>query len=203
MCRAKGDANYYRCDWGKQSTSAFWVDSVIEAGSDTSIAVVANVLDGEPPGALDELRAAALSGVRDVLAETPPDDLGAASKTLRRSRGHVLCGLLAAVGEACSALSDVPDDIGSAVNETVADATGSKIVGALANSITSRLLEFTTTSLEPVSQIGSLADMLAVDTCPAQPAEPRVHPETEEAARRLQRMVVGEAISAMTEASSV
>jgi hypothetical protein len=203
MCRAKSDPNYYRCDWGEQSTSALWIDSVIQAGSDTSVSVVANMLDGQPPDALDELRTAAMSGVRDVLAERSPDDLGAAAKALRQRRGHMLCGLFAAVGEACSAFSQIPDDIGKGVNEMVTDTTGSKLVGALANSIATKLLEFASTGLEPVSQIGSLADMLAVDTCPAQPAKPRAHPETEEAARRLERAVVGEALSAMTEASNV
>lgn len=197
MCRSKDHPNYYRCEWGQQSTSAVWLDAVIDAGNDTSVSVMANVLDGHDPDALDELRAAATKAVRDVLAERSPGDLKQAAKALHRPRGHVLCGLLAAIGKACSEISGIPDDIAEEVKRLVTQATGSRLVGSIVKSVADQFLEFASTALAPIDQIEAIADMLAVDTCPAQPESPKSHPETEEAAQRLESELVGAALTAI------
>lgn len=197
MCRSKDDPNYYRCEWGQQSTSAAWVGAIVEAGNDTSVSVLVNVLHGHDPDGLDELRAAATRAVRDVLAEGPPGDLKEAAKAFRRSHGHVVCGLLAAIGAACSRISRIPGDIAEEVKGLVTQATGSRVVGSLAKTVTGELLQFANTALAPISQIQAIADIVAVDICPAQPESPKSHPETEEAAYRLENKLIGEAITAM------
>ncbi len=196
MCRAKSDPNYYRCEWRSLTTGKF-LDKFSNAAADVGVAFAAGDLDPTNVEDWNEVAARA----RTSVAEGVADVLGARSKAkrrreaatgFRRSESHLLCSVAAAIGEACATLTGVSGDIATATAEAVRAATGSAIAGKLAVAATRRLLKDASAALDPVAQVGFLADLAAVGFCPSQQdgGVPGDHPEVVKSATRVERMIV-------------
>ncbi len=210
MCRAKSDPNYYRCEWRSLTTSKF-LDRLSNAAANVGVAFAAGELDPTSAEDWNEVAARARTSVAEGVAEV----LGARSKAkrrreaaagFRRFESHLLCAVAAAVGEACATLTSVPGDIATAVGEEVQSATGSALAGQLAAAVTRRLLKDVSVTLNPVAQVGFLADLAAVGFCPSQQngGVPGEHPEVVKSAARVERTILSGVVDdLLTSAGSV
>lgn len=205
MCKARWEANYYRCEWSKQTTGRFF-DMLADAGAEVTASMV--VTDVDPA---DEDRWAQLaSAARQRIATAAADELGPtspvadrrnAAKAIKRPVVHLLCAVAAATGEACAGLSGVPSDLTQVVGEEVKTKTGSAVAGKLANAATKKLIELTVPQTALLAQVGFLADSAAVGLCPSQQqgGTPTDHPEVQQCAGRLERRVVAEMVETLLE----
>lgn len=210
MCRAKSDPNYYRCEWRSLTTGKF-LDRLSNAAAGVGVAFAAGELDPTTAEDWNEVAARA----RTSIAEGVADVLGARSKAkrrreaaagFRRSESHLLCAVAAAIGEACAALTSVPGDIATAVGKEVQSATGSAIAGKLAAAATRRLLNEVSAALNPVAQVGFLADLAATGFCPSQQdgGIPGDHSEVVKCAARVERTILAGVVDdLLTPAGSV
>lgn len=205
MCKAKWEANYYRCEWSTQTTGRFF-DMLADAGAEVTATMVVTDVDPADEDGWAQLASAArqriATAVADELGPTSPvADRRNAAKAFKRPVVHLLCAVAAAIGEACAGLSGVPSDLAQAVGEEVKKNTGSAVAGKLAKAATKKLIELTVPQTALLAQVGFLADSAAVGLCPSQQqgGTPPDHPEVQKCARRLERRVLTEMVEALLE----
>lgn len=205
MCKAKWEANYYRCEWSKQTTGRFF-DMLTDAGAEVTASMVASGVDPAGEAGWTQLAAEARQQIAAGVAEeigrsSPVADRREAARTYKRPVVHLLCAVAAAIGEACAGLSGVPSDLAQEVGTEVKRNTGSVVAGKLAKAATKKLIEMTVPQTALLTQVGFLADSAAVGLCPSQQpgGTPSDHSEVVLCAGRLERKIIAEMVEDLLE----
>lgn len=205
MCKAKSEANYYRCEWNKQETDRFF-KMLTDAGAEVTVSMVVCGVDPADEAGWAQLAAEA----RQQIAAGVAEEIGRNSSVACRRKAagaygrpvaHLLCAVAAAVGDACAGLSEIPSDLAREVGVQVERNTGSVAAGKLAKAATNKLIEMAVPQTALLVQVGFLADSAAVGLCPSQQSggTPRDHPEVVLCSDRLERKVIAEMVENLLE----
>lgn len=110
------------------------------------------------------------------------------------AKGHLVCAIAAVIGEACHELSSVTASVAASIGKAVSASTGSRLVGKVAEIAVKKWLSTLTAAalLGQVKQVGLIADVIALCTCPGQQdgGDPALHPEVVECEHRVKKEVV-------------
>lgn len=211
MCRAKSDPNYFRCEW-KNATSRQLADRLVDEATALGATVIADVLGPDNCDALDSL----LDGLERQLAEAigtlGTKEAEKVRKDLRQpgrrklAKGHLVCAIAAAIGEACHEIGSVTDSVAKAIGQEVTERTGSRLVGKVSELAARKWLSTlpATSPLGQVKQVGLIADTIAVCACPSQQdgGIPGSHPQVVLCEGRLTRKVVKSEVEGILEQAS-
>lgn len=201
MCRAKSDPNYYRCEWGYLTSSKFF-DKLNRAAADVSVELLpvnfSPATDYDWDEIADHARSSIIEGILD---ELPPKSEAKRRRKAAAGFGcgesHILCAVAAAIGEASATITGIPTDLAATVAKEVRRSTGSTIAAKLARAATRKLLENVSSKVDPLSQLGFLADFAAVGFCPSQQegGVPTHHLEVVQCEGRLERIILTEVLN--------
>lgn len=182
MCRAKSDPNYFRCDWGAGRLARALVGEAAQVSASTAwIGLDTTTLE-----ALEALRTAAIDELAGAIAGLSGQEQVELLAHSSRRR-HLLCSIAAMIGDFCASLASVNEDIAIQIGLAVRDKFGSKVLGKLASITISKWLNHVAPGPAQVTQIGLIADMVAVSACPAQTTKsPGDHHEVVKCAQRLE-----------------
>lgn len=214
MCKAKYDPGYYRCEWKHADTQSF-----IGALSNAAIEVstVVDIMKDEASKPINikiqeiEALEAAQNEAKEAVKESVMEHLGPtskqgkrkrAAKDLKQNESHLLCAVAAAVGEACSKITNLPSALANEVGRIICKETSSKTAGKLAEKVTGKLLVSSQNAVNSVKSVGIKADIAAIVLCPAQQGEhpaskTNAHPEVDKCWERLNNLVLDGLVSSV------
>lgn len=186
MCLKKADPNYYRCEW-KNDTARQLADRLVKEAITLEATVLVDCFELDDFSAYDSILDQLENQLAEAIGTLSTKDVDAVRKSLRQSgrrklgKGHLVCAISAAIGEACHAITSVPASLATTVGEAVAETTGSQLLSKVSELAVQRwMATLTATSpLDQLKQNGYIADTIAVCTCPGQQEDgsPATHPE--------------------------
>jgi hypothetical protein len=112
---------------------------------------------------------------------------------------HISCSIFALIGEVCTLPGKLVGDAATAIGDRVAEHTNSPLAGKMAAAAAGRLMTNVMLQATPIgqaAQIGTVADLAAVQDCPSQRAKGRPrHAAVEECVARLAKLTVEEVMN--------
>jgi len=209
MCKAKGEPNYYRCEWSKKTTGRF-LNMLADAGAEVTASMIVSDVDLAYEEGWDQITSTARKQIAGAVAaelgsNSPVSVRRNAAKELKQPLVHLLCAVAAAIGGACAGLTSTPADLGKEVGAEVEKNTGSKLAGRLAQVATKKLIEMTVPQLALFDQVQFLADSAAVGFCPAQQEKgtPSDHPKVVQSANRLEQKMIADMVDTLLNEDAV